>query len=280
MDNLPQQRIKNDPLAGHPVDSLIRARGFQLSRGNNIADLPQYLPLSRQQLDDFFTFMHRYSHRLVLHDLFRLQPECKAEDLTHYVSSNSLIRILAQLENFGMISRKSDGRIVIHLPADLTVGWILEWYIATLMENVFASPALFNVGILGTDTGGDYDVLASWLNRLVYFEAKSAPPKGIHNPEIAAFLKRIQQLKPDLAIFFNDTHLRVKDKIVLMFEEELIQLKGIESLKQYPVLRVQEQIFHIQHSIYILNSKRDVRQNLKVVFHDYLQHQGVFNWLF
>ncbi|NIT99503.1 MAG: hypothetical protein GWN01_00720, partial [Nitrosopumilaceae archaeon] len=69
--------------------------------------------------------------------------------------------------------------------------------------------------------GGDFDVLASWLGKLLYIESKSAPPKGIHNPEISAFLERVQNTKPDLAIFINDTHLRVKDKIVLMFEEEL-----------------------------------------------------------
>ena len=264
----------------HSILALIRARGFQLSRWNHPREMESFMADKSEDADAFYRFMHRYSHRLILHDLFRLKPRCQRQELTHYVSRESLSRILARLETFGLITCHSDGGVSIHFPREWSVGWLLEWYLASLLDNEFASPAIFNVGLLGTETGGDFDVLAGWGNRLLYIETKSAPPKGIHNPEIAAFLTRIHQLKPDLAVFLNDTHLRVKDKIVLMFEEELIHLKGIGSLKQYPVERVQGQIFHIQHALYIMNSKRDIRQNLRIVFHDHLQHRGAFGWLF
>ena len=56
---------------------------------------------------------------------------------------------------------------------------------------------------------------------MVYVEIKSSPPRGIERGEIGSFLARITDLLPDIAFLFNDTQLRMKDKIVLMFEEEL-----------------------------------------------------------
>ena len=69
--------------------------------------------------------------------------------------------------------------------------------------------------------GGDYDLIAKVDGSILYMEIKSSPPKQIYQNEISAFFDRVADLSPEISIFFVDTELRMKDKIVLMFEEEL-----------------------------------------------------------
>ncbi|RMG66321.1 MAG: hypothetical protein D6715_07350 [Calditrichaeota bacterium] len=253
------------------VSHLVQGRGFHFTQAHLPEALFQKLPQLASRRERFLTLMHRYSTRLFLHDLLAGGPEVDPTRLTHYVGRDHAARLIEQLKVMDLVEQTDTG-LRHRFPQWLNPGWLLEWYLATVLSEEFASPALFNVGLKGARCGGDYDVLACWLGRLLYIEAKSAPPKGIHNPQVAAFLERIEELKPDLAIFLNDTHLRVKDKIVLMFEEEIIKLKGLKSLQQMPVLRVQEQIFHLAHSIYICNSKRDIRTNLRIIFQHYLSY--------
>lgn len=255
---------------------LIHGRGFGLSKHQLPQDILSFLPgLAHDDQShgiSFYKMLHRYSVRLLLHDVLNNFPQCTLADLTHYCSPTSARKFLKEFEEFGIVSVIDDQHIRIHLEDKLNTGWILEWFISSILAIEFGCATVFNVGLVGTQAGGDFDVLASWMGKLLYIESKSAPPKGIHNPEIAAFLERVQNIKPDLAIFINDTHLRVKDKIVLMFEEELIKLKGVQSLTSLPIRRVREQIFQLNHYIYIMNSKRTIAGNLTVVFHDYLQN--------
>ena len=65
--------------------------------------------------------------------------------------------------------------------------------------------------------GGDYDVLGRLDGALVYLEVKSSPPKQVYDSEVRAFLDRVEDLAPDLAVFLMDTELRMKDKLVPMF---------------------------------------------------------------
>lgn len=270
-----KSRFKNLSESALQVFPLLLGRGYRPVNWETSAALSDVLSLSVSGLAKFYRLFHKYSTRLILHDLLVHQPQCTLPDLTHYASEEKVAEVLDQLQGLGLISRWHPGEIVTHFPESLRMGWLLEWYIAAVLEMEFGTPAIFNVGLRGTRAGGDYDVLASWLGKLLYIEAKSAPPRGIHNPEIGAFLERVLEVKADLVVFLNDTHLRVKDKIVLMFEEELIKLKGVGSLKQMPVERVREQIFHIDHYVYITNTRRDIRSNFKIIFHDYLSHQMV-----
>jgi hypothetical protein len=103
-------------------------------------------------------------------------------------------------------------------------------------------------------------------------ETKSSPPKGVELGEVKTFFSRIDDLLPEVAILFNDTQLRMKDKLVAMVEEELDRKYGEESKKLYPVERLMEELFHVRHRIFIVNSKRDVVENFHVCLRDYLQY--------
>jgi len=259
---------------------LIDGRGLRVSKYNLPSALFEKFPQMEKQFRKFYSLFHHYSTRLIWHDLHLNAPDCHLSQLTHYASPEKVAEVLNHLKATGVIGSWTEERIPVNIPGELPMGWWLEWFVATVLSLEFASPSIFNVGLRGTASGGDYDVLSAWLGKLLYVETKSAPPRGIHNPEIGAFLERVRELKPDLAVFLNDTHLRVKDKIVLMFEEEFIKLKGIEALQNLPVERVQEQIFQIGHYIYIMNTKRDIRKNFKVVFQDYLKARLPINRIF
>ncbi len=253
------------------VRPLLRGRGFKLAGYEEICPVLNIAPLTDDPAKTyrFYRLLQRYSVRLLFYDLFNHPDGAALEQLLHYCSAESARKILQEFSDLGLVTSEKD-RYFLRVPENLQMGDLLEWLSATILNIEFQTPAIFHVSLRGNRVGGDFDVLANWLGRLLYLEVKSAPPRGIHNPEIGEFLQRVIELKPDIAIFLDDTHLRVKDKIVLMFEEELIKRKGIASLKNMPIQRVQEQIFHLNHYLYILNSKREIKSNFRIVFRDYL----------
>jgi hypothetical protein len=64
----------------------------------------------------------------------------------------------------------------------------------------------------------------------------------------------------------------MKDKLVVMFEEELGRRYGRESRARYPVERLMEELFHVRHRTFIINSRKDVVGNFHLCLKDYLQH--------
>jgi hypothetical protein len=66
----------------------------------------------------------------------------------------------------------------------------------------------------------------------------------------------------------------MKDKLVVMFEEELKRRYGKEAKTLYPVERLVEELFHVQNHIFIVNSKKDVVENFQICLKHYLR-QGI-----
>jgi len=124
---------------------------------------------------------------------------------------------------------------------------------------------LWGVKFRRPKVGGDYDVIAKFEGSLFYVEVKSSPPKQIYDSEIAAFLDRVADLAPAIAVFLMDTELRMKDKLVPMFEEELAR----RFPDPPPVLRVERELFQISDRIFIVNAKESILGNLERVFGEY-----------
>ena len=76
---------------------------------------------------------------------------------------------------------------------------------------------------------------------------------------------------PDVAILFNDTQLRMKDKLVVMFEEELKRRYGKKSRTDYPVNRLVEELFEVKNRIFIINSRKDIAENFAICLRHYLR---------
>jgi len=256
------------------VEGMLKMRGIRVFRKNPTDRLffpPEFPPSHRNQ---FYETMKKYSFRLVLRDMIKYQDRFHIQDLTHYCSPKVAKGYCDLLYKMGTIQKDKTGRYRTRVFPIYSFGPTLEWFIAEMLRREFASPALYGVHVKKTPSGGDYDVIASWNRRLVYVEVKSSPPKGVELGEVKTFFSRIDDLLPEVAILFNDTQLRMKDKLVVMFEEELERRYGEESKKLYPVERLMEELFHVRHRIFIVNSKKDVVENFHLCLRDYLQHGG------
>jgi len=255
-----------------PVERLLKMRGLRIFRKNPTdrlffpSDLP---PFHRAH---FYEMLKKYSFRLVLRDMVKHQDRFRVEDLTHYCSAKVAREYCDLLCEMGVIIKDERERYRTRVSPLYSFGPTLEWFIAEMFKREFASPALYGVSVKETVSGGDYDVIAAWNNRLVYMEVKSSPPKGIEISEISTFFSRLDDLLPDVAILFNDTQLRMKDKLVVMFEEELGRRYGRASGSHYPVERLVEELFHVRHRIFIINSKKDVVGNFHLCLKDYLRY--------
>lgn len=266
------RRTSTDDLSS--VERLLKTRGIQIFR-KNPGDRLFFPPdLSGQDQTRFYEMMKRYSFRLVIRDMIKSQDRFRIMDLTRYCSSRVVRGYCETLCEMGVITKLDRLHYQTLSKPLYSFGPTLEWFIAEMFKREFASPAFYGVSIKKIHSGGDYDVIASWNQRLVYVEVKSSPPKGIEKTEITTFFSRVDDLLPDVAILFNDTQLRMKDKLVVMFEEELKQRYGEESNKLHPVERLVEELFHVQHHIYIVNSRKDVVENFGICLRDYLRYGG------
>jgi hypothetical protein len=140
-------------------------------------------------------------------------------------------------------------------------GVTLEWFVAELMRNDMHADVVWGVKFKRPKVGGDYDILAKIDSSLLYMEIKSSPPKQIYDREITSFLNRTEDLSPDIAIFFVDTELRMKDKIVPMFEDELKR----RYKRTIRIDRLVKELFHINGKIFIINAKDSISANIQTV---------------
>ena len=257
-----------DPL---PVEQRLRMRGIKVFRKNPTdrlffpPDLPPYYA------NRFYEMMKKYSFRLVLRDMIKYQDRFRIHELTHYCSSKVVKGYCDLLCEIGAVVEDGRGKYRTRVSPLYSFGPTLEWFVAEMFKREFSSPAIYGVSVKNTPSGGDYDVIASWNQRLVYVEVKSSPPKGVEQNEISTFFSRMDDVLPDVAFLFNDTQLRMKDKLVVMFEEELERRHGGDSKTLYPLERLRGELFHVQNHIFIVNSKKDVVENFQICLKHYLR---------
>jgi hypothetical protein len=255
-----------------PVERLLKMRGMKVFRKNPTDRLffpPDFSPFYKSR---FYEMMKKYSFRLVLRDMIKYQNRFRIQDLTHYCSPKVAQGYCNLLCEMGTIIENGRGIYRTCVSPLYSFGPTLEWFVAEMFKKEFASPAIYGVSVKQTRSGGDYDVIASWNGRLVYVEAKSSPPKGIELNEVTTFFSRIEDLLPEGAFLFNDTQLRMKDKLVVMFEEEIERRHGMESKTLYPVERLMGELFHVRNQIFIVNSKKDVVENFQICLKHHLRY--------
>jgi hypothetical protein len=250
----------------------IKARGLQIHRqdpGDELIFSPQ---ASSEERAALYQLLRHYSFRLFLRDVISNKNAFQATGLVRYCSLETAQRYCASLCELKLAEPLGEGTFRLVNRSLVSFGPTLEWFVAQMFQREFASPAIYGARFKETPSGGDYDVIALWEGQMVYVEIKSSPPRGIERGEIGSFLARISDLLPDIAFLFNDTQLRMKDKIVLMFEEELHGRYGTRIGDRFPVTRLSDELFHINHRIYIVNSKRDVVANFNHCLRDCLLH--------
>ncbi|NCO82800.1 MAG: hypothetical protein COZ31_07890 [Nitrospirae bacterium CG_4_10_14_3_um_filter_44_29] len=246
-----------------PLEALLKRRGFRIYKKEPSEDLA--LPAKRF-LDDFYEMLKKYSFRLFIRDVIKHQEYFMKEQVARYAASDVTGAYVDFLLSVKMVEPADDGFRLIKRRIK-SFGETLEWFLCETFRREFAVEAAWGVKFKRPGVGGDYDVIAKIDGSILYMEVKSSPPKQIYNSEIAAFLDRTFDLSPEIAVFFMDTELRMKDKIVPMFEEELKKRFPAPP----PVTRIEKELFQICDKTFIINSKDSIAGNIEKVLNRYFR---------
>ncbi len=205
------------------LKSLLKRRGFYIYKKEPGDDL--LIPLEKPIIEKYYEKLKKYSFRLFLRDVIKHQESFTIEKVTKYATKEVTSQYIDFILKSGLIElvpkgyrlKKRVGTTVVSTPIK-SFGETLEWFIARLIEKDFQAETVWGVKFKRPKVGGDYDLIAKIDSSILYMEIKSSPPKQIYDKEIAAFLTRVEDLSPEISIFFVDTELRMNDKIVPMFE--------------------------------------------------------------
>jgi hypothetical protein len=242
--------------AAPSLEGMLALRGFHIHVKQLGDDL--LLPASEHR-DNFFELMKRYSFRLFLRDVIKHQDGFTVHDVAKYATRDVTHEYINYLLSAGLVDEENGKyRLPKHMKS---FGATLEWFMAELINREFQTEALWGLRFRGRPVGGDYDLIARLDCSLLYMEIKSSPPRQVYLSEVVAFLDRVEDLSPALAVFFMDTELRMKDKLVPMFEEVL----AARYKSPPPVVRMEKELFHIQDKMFIINAKDTVAGNLRAV---------------
>lgn len=250
---------------------MLKRRGFQVLKSNPAKGLLVGEGFSKEGQDRLFNLMHHYGFRTFLKDVILHRDSFQLQDLTRYCSEESAQGYLQEILQMELIFSKGDGFYALHRANEVySLGETLEWYLARLLREEWECDALYRVTLAHLPSGGDYDVLVECENKLIYIEVKSAPPKSVELENLRAFLLRIQDLGPHLSIFFEDTTLRMKDKIVPHCEKILKEEFGDRYEETVQFQRVENETFR-WGDLFITNSKPGIIDNLRLCLSTYLR---------
>lgn len=251
-----------DPAAEYGREAILawlRRRGFEARSGADEAAL--LLPRAGRQRERFYRLLRHYSFRLLLRDVLAHRDSFVLADLQKYCSEDAARRYLRALLAAGIVAPLRSGRYRLARQRVHSFGDTLEWLVATVLERELSIPALWGLRIERLPGGGDCDVLALAEGRLVYVETKSSPPRHIDQRHVAAFFDRLEALRPHLAIFLEDTRLRMMDKLVKMFEiEAALRFPA----KVPPVARIEGEVFGMRDQVFLTNTHPDLAHVLGV----------------
>ena len=247
-----RKRLRDGVQGREVVLSWLRRRGLDARWGADEATL--FLPRGRQGREEFYALLRRYSFRLLLRDVLAHRESFSLADLQKYCSAVAARRYLDALRRARIVAPRGRGRYKLARARVDSFGDTLEWLVAAVLEREFLIPALWNARVEALPGGGDCDVLACAEGRLIYVETKASPPRHIDQKHVAAFFNRLEALRPDMAIFLDDTKLRMRDKLVKMFELEIARRMG-----DPPVVEcVEGEIFTIRKRVFLANTQPDL----------------------
>ncbi|MGW8272625.1 MAG: hypothetical protein ACWGN7_04470 [Thermodesulfovibrionales bacterium] len=239
---------------------LLKTRGFSVHR-QSMRERPLLPP--DPFLDEYYSLMRSYAFRLFLRDVIKHREGFSLENVARFASDRIAQSYIRKLLAMDVIVRAEGGYALRQRPVR-SFGPTLEWFVAELLRREYHTEAIWSVSFKRPRVGGDYDVIAKLAWRLIYIEVKSSPPKQIYQSEISEFWTRVSDLSPEIAIFFMDTELRMKDKIVPMFEAEMSS-RGLRP----EVSRMRKELFHIDHRIFIMNAKDSIESNFSTILRWY-----------
>ena len=253
------------------VQGALRRRGITLRATEVAGDDLWIAARSAEVQDRLYEQMLRYSFRLVFRDVIRLGQEGSfhAEALTRHAGLATVLEHLELMTELQLVRPREGGAHELAVPAR-NLGPALEWLVAEVLRRELDFEVARDVPMRGGSTGGDLDVVACAEGLLLYVEVKSGPPRHLDRTHVAAFLDRVEAIAPHGAIFFEDTELRMKDKIVVLFSEELSRRGAARRPR-----RLQRELFTVGPDLLIANAHPDMVSNLSCCVSHLLRARGV-----
>ncbi len=244
------------------IDIILKRRGFQIYKKEPSEDL---LVPGLEFLNEYYKRLHKYSFRLFLRDVIKHQDSFTLDRVARYATGDVTQDYLQYIVSIGLAVKQANGyELIRHIKS---FGETLEWYIAEIFKREFGAEAIWGVKFKRPNIGGDYDVIAKFNGSLFYCEVKSSPPKQIYDSEISAFLDRVSDLSPEISVFLMDTELRMTDKIVPMFENELKK----RAAGTVEIMRMEKELFQVLDRIFVINSKESIVRNIEAVLNWYFR---------
>ena len=272
IDNLRQEikRLRRVIFETPPnLETLLRTRGLAIYKSEPLQDL--VIP-ETTHIKDFYKKLLHYSFRIFLRDVIKHQEKFSVKNVAKYASPEVTEDYIRFMVEIGLVEPLGKEIFRLIRRPIRSFGVTLEWLLAEIFKSDFGVEAIWGVKFRRPGVGGDYDLLAKINSSLLYMEIKSSPPKQVYAKEVAAYLDRVADLNPKISIFFMDTELRMKDKIVPMFEDEL--------LLKYPnppeVRRMEKELFSIENKIFIMNAARSIRGNIERILIEYFKPSSQF----
>jgi len=252
---------------------MLRRRGLILYRENPVQHL--FFSPAYDKKEQFYELCKKYSFRLFLREILTAKGQFRIPGVARFYSAETGRKYIRSLITMGLAESLGGNQYRLSGECPTSIGPTLEWFMAEILRREFSCPTLYGLRCKGTRFGGDYDVIASLEGRLLYLEVKSSPPKNIEGAEVHEFFSRLQDLIPRIALFFVDTELRLKDKIVPLFEAERQFQKSQGNGLGPPIQKIADEIFFAPPQIYILGSKRSITRNLALCFQHHFTFPGL-----
>jgi hypothetical protein len=240
--------------SGEPLAMLVR-RGMRPRLGRR--DLPFPADVEGPGADRIAERLGHYAFRLMLRGAILAPGPFLPSEATRYVSAEQARRLAEELVELGLAEREDGGRYRLRWPAR-SFGGTLEWWVGRELHRRLGFEVDTGVRSGARGVGGDLDVVAAAEGKLVYVELKSSPPKHIAHSEVAAFLRRVRALRPQVTVFAVDTALRLSDKVLPMLAEEIAQ-PGHPPPAPRRILR---ENWEVAPHVYAVNARQDLIENI------------------
>ncbi|RMD46558.1 MAG: hypothetical protein D6834_02245 [Aquificota bacterium] len=225
-----------------------------------------YKYLSTEQMNILKKAMLQYGFRLFIKSLWNnlnngIDQHQKKKKLTEYLNFEKEKQYFELLHTWDIDYSLRQICVNEKMKYDIFFSFILGEY---LFEK-FTIPYMVDVRIENLTYGGDLDLVSFYKNKLLGIEIKTSPPINIHLKEISAFIERSFILSDWNHVFLMDSTLRLEDKIIPMLEESLFYRNGSSSFIHHPVMRIQNQLFHIPPNIYVSNTAPALSSKIKII---------------
>jgi len=221
-------------------------------------DLPFPPALDPARAEALCRRLDHYAFRLFLRGAIQRAEGFAPSVTTRYLPPAKAREHAEFLVGLSLAERLPRGRYRLVHPAR-SFGGTLEWYVARELSRRLGFDVATGLKLRARGVGGDLDVVAVADGRLTYLELKSSPPRHLEVGEVAAFVSRVQVVRPDLSLLVLDTGLRLADKVVPML---VAAVEASRPGARPEPRRLARELWAITPLLFAVNAKPDLIANV------------------